>query len=101
MTKNLRKTGSLYEKLAGNYLESKGYEILEYNFRCRSGEIDIIAKKGNISERDMFNTFNMGVGMTVVVSKEDKEEALKILKENCEDAYVIGEIVKGDEKIIL
>ncbi|MBO5098753.1 MAG: phosphoribosylformylglycinamidine cyclo-ligase [Clostridia bacterium] len=62
---------------------------------------DIIAKKGNISERDMFNTFNMGVGMTVVVSKEDKEEALKILKENGEDAYVIGEIVKGDEKIIL
>ncbi len=63
---------------------------------------DIIAKKGNISERDMFNTFNMGVGMTVVVSKEDKDEALKILRENGEeDAYVIGEILKGDEKIIL
>ncbi len=45
MTKNLRKKGSLYEKLAGDYLQSKGYEILEYNFRCRSGEIDIIAKK--------------------------------------------------------
>ena len=63
---------------------------------------EIIAKKGNISERDMFNTFNMGVGMTVVVSKEDKDEALKILRENGEaDAYVIGEIVKGEEKIIL
>ena len=63
---------------------------------------DIIAKKGNISERDMFNTFNMGVGMTVVVSKEDKEKALEILRANGEaDAYVIGEILKGDEKIIL
>ena len=50
----------------------------------------------------MFNTFNMGVGMTVVVSKEDKEKALEILKANGEeDAYVIGEIVKGEEKIIL
>ena len=63
---------------------------------------DIIAKKGNISERDMFNTFNMGVGMTVVVSKEDKDQALEILRANGEeDAYVIGEILKGDEKIIL
>ena len=63
---------------------------------------DIIAKKGNISERDMFNTFNMGVGMTVVVSKEDKDKALEILRANGEeDAYVIGEILKGDEKIIL
>jgi phosphoribosylformylglycinamidine cyclo-ligase len=63
---------------------------------------EIIAEKGNISERDMFNTFNMGVGMTVVVSKEDKEKALEILKANGEeDAYVIGEIVKGEEKIIL
>ncbi len=63
---------------------------------------EIIAEKGNISERDMFNTFNMGVGMTVVVSKADKEKALEILKANGEeDAYVIGEIVKGEEKIIL
>ena len=63
---------------------------------------NIIAKKGNISERDMFNTFNMGVGMTVVVSKEEKDKALEILRANGEeDAYVIGEILKGDEKIIL
>lgn len=61
----------------------------------------LIQKTGNIPERDMFNTFNMGVGMSVVVGKEDAEKALSILKANGEDAYVIGEIVKGEEKIQL
>ena len=61
----------------------------------------LIAEKGGISERDMFNTFNMGVGMSVVVSAEDADKALRILKENGEDAYVIGEIVKGNEKITI
>lgn len=62
---------------------------------------DLIAKWGNIPERDMFNTYNMGVGMSVVVAKEDAERALAILRENGEDAYVIGEIVEGEEKIVL
>lgn len=47
---------------------------------------DLIAKKGNIPERDMFNTFNMGVGMSVVVSASDADKALEILKANGEDA---------------
>lgn len=62
---------------------------------------ELIAKTGNISERDMFNTFNMGVGMSIVVDAQDAEKATSILKENGEDAYVIGEIVSSDEKIIL
>ena len=62
---------------------------------------DLIAKVGNIPERDMFNTYNMGVGMSIVVSKDDAEMALEILKNNGEDAYVIGEIVKSDEKITI
>ena len=61
----------------------------------------VIAKAGNVPERDMFNTFNMGVGMTVTVAKEDAERALSILRENGEDAYIIGEVVKGDEGVIL
>ena len=61
----------------------------------------LIQKEGNISERDMFNTFNMGVGMSIVVSKEEADKALEILKANGEDAYIIGEIVEGDEKVIL
>lgn len=61
---------------------------------------DLIAKEGNIPERDMFNTFNMGVGMSVVVPKAEVENALEILKANGEDAYVIGEIIKGDEGVV-
>lgn len=60
---------------------------------------ELIAKKGNIAEREMFNTFNMGVGMSIVVSKSDVDTALEILKANGEDAYVIGEIIKGEDKI--
>ena len=62
---------------------------------------DVIAKVGNIPERDMFNTYNMGVGMSVVVPKEEVETAIEILKSFGEDAYVIGEIVKGDEGLII
>ena len=61
----------------------------------------LIAKVGKISERDMFNTFNMGVGMSITVSKEDVNKSLEILKSCGEDAYVIGEIVKSDDKVIL
>lgn len=46
MADNKRKTGSHYEQLAGAYLESKGYRIIQYNYRCRPGEIDIIARDG-------------------------------------------------------
>ena len=49
----------------------------------------------------MFNTFNMGVGMSIVVDKNDVELALKTLKDNGEDAYVIGEIIKGDESVVI
>ena len=62
---------------------------------------ELIAKTGNISEHDMYNTFNMGVGMSVVVPASDKNKALKTLKDAGEDAYVIGEIVSGKEKIEL
>ena len=62
---------------------------------------DLIAKEGNISERDMFNTFNMGVGMSVVVSNEEADKALEILRANGEDAYIIGEIIKGEESVVI
>ena len=62
---------------------------------------NLIAKTGNIPERDMYNTYNMGVGMSVVVSADEVETALEILKANGEDAYVIGEIVKGDDGVVL
>ena len=62
---------------------------------------DLIAKRGNIPERDMFNTYNMGVGMSITVPADEVNTALEILRANGEDAYVIGEIVKGDEGVII
>jgi phosphoribosylformylglycinamidine cyclo-ligase len=60
-----------------------------------------IAEWGNIPERDMFNTYNMGVGMSIVVPAGEVELSLSVLKDNGIDAYVIGEIIEGDDKIIL
>ena len=63
---------------------------------------DLIAKRGRIPERDMFNTYNMGVGMSVVVPEGERDKALSILRENGVDAYAIGSIVKNEgDKVIL
>ena len=61
---------------------------------------DLIAKTGNIPERDMYNTYNMGVGMSIVVPAKEVDTALEILKAHGEDAYVIGEIIKGDDGVV-
>ena len=61
---------------------------------------DLIASTGNVPERDMYNTYNMGVGMSIVVPSDEVDKALEILKANGEDAYVIGEIIKGDEGVV-
>ncbi|MDD7543546.1 MAG: phosphoribosylformylglycinamidine cyclo-ligase [Peptoniphilaceae bacterium] len=60
-----------------------------------------IAKAGNINEHDMFNTFNMGVGMMLVVSEEDREKAVHILRQEGEEAYCVGRIVSGPEKLVM
>ncbi len=62
---------------------------------------DLLAEKGNIPQHDMFNTFNMGVGMIVVVAKEDADKAVSILQEAGEQAYVMGELVQSEEGVIL
>ena len=62
---------------------------------------DLLAKEGNIPERDMFNTYNMGVGMSIVVPAGQVETALAVLKEHGEEAYVIGSIIQNEEKVIL
>ncbi len=60
---------------------------------------ELISKTGGIDERDMFNTFNMGVGMSIVVPQEQAESALSILRENGEDAYLLGRIERAKERI--
>lgn len=62
---------------------------------------NVIQSVGNIPERDMFNTFNMGVGMTVVVDKNDVDKAIAAIKAAGEDAYVLGELVNGDDGVII
>ena len=62
---------------------------------------DLIQKEGNISEHDMYNTFNMGIGMAVVVDKADAERSLEILNANGEEAHIIGETVSSDEGVII
>ena len=62
---------------------------------------NLIKEKGNIPERDMFNTFNMGVGMSVTVAEKDAKKAIKILKEKGEDAYIIGNVIKSDEGVVI
>ena len=62
---------------------------------------DVIAKEGNIPERDMYNTYNMGVGMSVVVSAADADKALATLRACGEDAYIIGEVIESDEGVII
>ena len=90
--------GGFYENIPRSIPEGFGAKIDRKAVRILP-IFDLIAKTGNISERDMFNTFNMGVGMSVVVAKEDAEKAIEILKANGEDAYIMGEIVKSEQKI--
>ena len=60
---------------------------------------NLIQKQGNIPERDMYNTFNMGIGMAIIVKKEEVEKALEIIEAYGEKAYLIGEVIKGNKEI--
>ena len=92
--------GGFYENIPRSIPEGLGAAIDRSAIRVLP-IFEMIAREGGICERDMFNTFNMGVGMSITVSKGDAERSLGILKEAGEDAYVIGEIVRSDERIIL
>ena len=90
--------GGFYENIPRSIPEGFGAKIEKSAVKILP-VFDMLAKTGGISERDMFNTFNMGVGMSVVVAKEDADKALSILRSNGEAAYIMGEIVKSDNKI--
>ena len=92
--------GGFYENIPRAIPDGLGAKIQKSAIRILP-IFDLIAKTGHIPERDMFNTFNMGVGMSVVVAKEDAETALSVLQANGEDAYLIGEIVASQDKVIL
>ena len=92
--------GGFYENIPRSIPDGFGAKIYKKDVQILP-IFKLIQKEGNISERDMFNTFNMGVGMSVVVAKKDQEKALEILRANGEDAYVLGEIIKSEDKVIL
>ncbi len=87
--------GGFYENIPRCLKESCGVRIEKKNVRTLP-LFDLIQEVGGIPERDMFNTFNMGVGMILVVAKEDADEAISILKANGQDAYQLGEVVEGE-----
>lgn len=80
----------LNEKVALN-IDKNAYEV--------PAIFKLIQKTGNIPERDMYNTFNMGIGMAIIVAKQNEQKALEVLKQAGETAYVIGEVVKGNKEI--
>lgn len=90
--------GGFYENIPRSLPEGLGAVIKREDIKVLP-IFDLIAKEGNIPERDMFNTFNMGVGMTIIVSKDDIDKTINVLKENGEDAYVLGTISKSDEGV--
>ena len=92
--------GGFYENIPRSIPDGLGAKINKDSVKILP-IFKLIAEKGGISERDMFNTFNMGVGMSIVVSPEDAECALEILRANGEDAYIFGEIIKSEERIII
>ena len=92
--------GGFYENIPRSIPDGLGAKIDRASVKVLP-IFDLIMKTGNIPERDMFNTFNMGVGMSIVVSKENANKALDILRANGEDAYLIGEIIESDDKIVI
>lgn len=94
--------GGFYENIPRSIPEGLAARIKTEDVRILP-IFKLIQKTGNIPERDMFNTFNMGVGMTVIVPREEAEKACEILRRNGENAYILGEIIRPekDEKVIL
>jgi phosphoribosylformylglycinamidine cyclo-ligase len=90
--------GGFYENIPRSIPDGLGARIQKSAVRVLP-IFDMIAEVGGISEHDMFNTFNMGVGMSIVVAPEDADRAVEILRANGEDAYIIGEIVASADKI--
>ncbi len=92
--------GGFYENIPRSIPDGLGASIEKAAVRVLP-IFDLIAKAGNVPEHDMFNTFNMGVGMSVIVSAEDAQNALNVLKDAGEEPYIIGKIVKSDEKVTI
>lgn len=92
--------GGFYENMPRMLREGVALKIDKNSYEIPA-IFKLIAKRGSIPERDMYNTFNMGVGMAIIVSENELERALEILKEAGEEAYLIGEVIEGNKEIII
>ena len=92
--------GGFYENMPRSIPRGLGVKIEKSAVRVPP-IFSLIQKRGNISEHDMFNTFNMGVGMSVVVAKEDADRAVELFRANGEDAYILGTIVESEDGVLL
>ena len=92
--------GGFYENIPRSFPAGLGAKIKKSDVKVLP-IFDLIAKEGNVPERDMYNTYNIGVGMSVVVAAEDADKALEILRANGEDAYIVGTVIESDEGVVL
>lgn len=92
--------GGFYENIPRSLPEGISVRINRSDVRVLP-IFDLIAKEGEVPEHDMFNTYNMGVGMTVIVAPEEADKALSVLRKNGEDAYILGETIASDEGVVL
>ena len=92
--------GGFYENIPRSFADGFSAKIEKKAVRVLP-IFNLIQNTGKIDERDMFNTFNMGVGMSVVVDKNDADTAIASLKFSGIDAYVVGEVVASDEGVII
>ena len=92
--------GGFYENIPRSLPDGLGAKIDKAAIRTPV-IFRLLQETGSIPERDMFNTYNMGVGMSIIVSKETADKALAALKEKGVEAYVVGEIVKSEDKVTI
>ena len=92
--------GGFYENLPRMLRDGVSLKIDKNSYEVPA-LFKLIASRGNIPERDMYNTFNMGIGMAVIVPENEVEKSLNLLKEAGEEAYLIGSVVEGNKEIII
>lgn len=92
--------GGFYENMPRMLREGVSLRIDKNSYEVPA-IFKLIQSRGNIPERDMYNTFNMGIGMAVIVPANEVEKAINILKDAGEEAYLIGEVIEGNKEVII
>ena len=92
--------GGFYENIPRALNDSVSVEIKKDAYEIPA-IFKLLQKEGNIPEKDMYNTFNMGIGMVAIVSTEDAQKTIKVLEQQGEKAYILGDVIEGTKEVIL